>query len=100
MSEVRCKRVQFLSAGDENSFFGWAKSIPAVAEVWGERDEIILSLRAAPVDDDSLRELAGLLYRYEVPMSQLAGLESADNSAWFRRKGAYWYSSVFGAGKA
>lgn len=76
MSEIRCKKVLFYSRGDEDVFFTWAKSIPAVKDIFGESDEIILSIKSAGIDDESLRELIALLYRYKIPLHQLAKLKN------------------------
>lgn len=96
MNEIRCKQILFYSRGDEDSFFVWVKSIPSVEKVYGETDEIVLSLISGEISSESLRELIGLLYRYRVSMFQLAALETEENSAWFRNKEAYWYPFVFG----
>ena len=97
MNEIRCKQVLFYSQGDEESFFVWAKSIPGVDKVYGEIDEIVLSLTSSELSYESLRELIGLLYRYGVPMLQLAAFETEENTVWFRNKESYWYPHVFGS---
>ncbi len=97
MNEIRCKQVLFYSRGDEESFFVWAKSIPHVENVHGEIDEIVLSLAAGEIPYESLRELIGLLYRYGIPMLQLAAFETEENTVWFRNTESYWYPHVFGS---
>jgi len=72
MTEIRCKKVTFYSKGDEDTFFGWAHNVPAVKEVFGEVDDIVLSIGPASIEDSSLSELIALLYRYNLPLQQLA----------------------------
>lgn len=96
MSQVRCKEVFFYSPGDEDSFFVWAKSIPHVKEVYGELNEIVLSLHSSAVPFESLRELIALLYRYNIPMQQLAAFETEETSSWLRNKECFWHENIFG----
>lgn len=95
MTEIRCKKVTFYSKGDEDAFFAWAHSIPAVNEVFGEVDEIVLSIGSANIEADSLRELIALLYRYNLPLNQLAIFKNTSNNEWFHNENKFWYSGVF-----
>ncbi|HOY70751.1 MAG TPA: hypothetical protein PL131_08795 [Methylotenera sp.] len=95
MPEIRCKKVLFYSSGDEEIFFNWAKSIPAIKDVFGESDEIILSVKSAALDDDSLRELIALLHRYKLPLHQLAKFKNEKNQDWFSNEKKFWYNAVF-----
>jgi len=95
MTEIRCKRVRFYSRGDEEIFFGWAQKIPAVKKVFGELDEIVLSINSSIIDDTSLRELIALLYRYNLPLQQLAIFENPENQEWFNDKNKFWHNEVF-----
>jgi hypothetical protein len=96
MNEIRCKGITFFSRGDEEAFFLWARTIPHIREIGGERDEIVLRLQANAIADDSLRELIGLFHRYGVAMRQLAAFETVENKAWFRDTEKYWHAAVFG----
>jgi len=96
MTEIRCKKVTFYSKGDEDAFFGWAHNIPAVKKVFGEVDEIVLSIDSASIEDNSLRELIALLYRYHLPLNQLAIFKNKSNQEWFHSENKFWYSGVFG----
>jgi len=96
MTEIRCKQVMFFSKVDEEMFFVWAQKIPGIKEVYGELDEIVLSLSSPDVEDESLRELIALLYRFDLPLKQLAAFESSKNKEWFNNKNKFWYAGVFG----
>jgi len=96
MPQIRCKRVVFFSPCDENSFFSWARSIPVVEDVYGELDEIVISLASAETTDEALRELIALLHRYDIDMGQLSAFETKENSHWFRSPIKFWHQRVFG----
>lgn len=81
----------FYSQGDEDAFFAWLGRIPAVEGV--HRHDVRLK-SGAPCEAD-LRELLAAFYRYSLNMAQFAQLETAENTAWFRKPGAYWYAAVF-----
>jgi len=96
MTEIRCKKVTFYSKCDEDAFFSWAKNIPVVTTVFGEVDEIVLSIGSTSIEDGSLRELIALLHRYNLPLQQLATFKNPSNQDWFQNENKFWYSGVFG----
>ena len=85
----------FYSKGDEDMFFGWAQKNSAIKKVFGEIDEIILSIQSTSIDDTSLRELIALLHRYNLPLKQLAVFKNANNQAWFYDENKFWHDEVF-----
>lgn len=96
MPEIRCKKVKFYSKGDEDTFFDWAHKIPAIKKVFGEVDEIVLSIGSTCIEDNSLRELIALFYRYKLPIEQLAIFKNTSNQEWFQNQNRFWYSDIFG----
>jgi hypothetical protein len=50
-----------------------------------------------PIDDESLRDIISLLARYQVELSALKVLVTANNKSWFTIPTKYWYEQVFGA---
>ena len=96
MTEIRCKKVTFYSKGDEDTFFGWAHNIPAIKEVFGDVEDIVLLIGSVSIEDSSLRELIALLYRYNLPLQQLAIFKNPSNQEWFQNENKFWYSGVFG----
>lgn len=85
----------FYSSADEDHFFQWLQSIPAVKKVTGTPKGLELafsrSLRKA-----ELQELIALMTRYQLSMKCLSVLCNSKNEKWFKDKKMYWYRSVFG----
>jgi hypothetical protein len=88
----------YWSQGDETAFFTWLMAISCVSEVIGQSTSLHIHLKRAPSDAD-LRELVGLLYRYNMDMKPLAAFKTARNAKWFAAPGMYWHAKVFGGGK-
>ena len=86
--------VPFFSEEDENSFFRWLQSIPAVRKVVGTPEGLKLTL--IEPDKLSIYELIALLTRYQLDRRCLRDIcESSKERAWFRRKEMYWYDSFY-----
>lgn len=97
MIELECKRVLFYSQQDEEVFFSWAQSIPAVSAIRGRGSSLFLTLKRSGISDRSLREFLALFQRYRVSMKQLAQFKNTRNKAWFAAPEMFWFKSVFGA---
>jgi hypothetical protein len=97
MPILACKGVRYFSQGDETAFFDWIRRISCVTRFDGAGDTLYLHVRGSRIADRDLRELLALLYRYRMPMKQLAQFESPRNRTWFARPGVYWYARVWGA---
>ena len=97
MRKLICKKVYFYSEGDELIFFEWLKRIPAITNINGVGDEIQLSIDSnTTIDDQSLRELLAIFYRYKIDMMQLSQFRDKANEGWFYdNKSAYWHRGVF-----
>ncbi len=93
---LRLSKVRFFSAGDEDAFFHWLRSIKCISQYKGVGVDILLEVGAESVDESSLRELIAFFNRYGVPMAQLAVFDRPGFSAWLHNPRAYWYSSMFG----
>lgn len=89
-----CKEVLFYSDHDEASFFEWINKISAIQSYEGVSDKIQLCV-ARGVQDNDLRELIALFYRYTIDMKQLQQFVTDINQSWFTNKQSYWYSKVF-----
>lgn len=92
MARVDCSGVTFGSYLDEKHMFEWGSEIRGFVE-W-DRDTLVL--RSVRISDEALRDLIALLWRYKVPMKQLAQFESPRNVTWFRSPKTYWHKKVFG----
>ncbi len=92
--ELTIKEPLFFSQEDENSFFRWLRSIPAVRRLVGTPEGLKLTLKEP--DKLSIYELIAVMSRYQVDMRCLRDIcESSKERAWFRRKRMYWYDSVY-----
>jgi hypothetical protein len=87
---------KYFSPGDEDAFFRWLSSLACVRKVVGRLRGLHIFLRRSP-NDEELRELIALLYRYQLNMRPLAAFKSKQNAAWFHGNSkAYWHTRVFG----
>jgi hypothetical protein len=80
---------------DEDHFFGWLQSIPAIKAVKGTPSGLELTVQR-PIDSDSLRDLIALLTRYSVDCRPLKPLCDEQQDEYFRAKGKYWHAAVYG----
>jgi hypothetical protein len=92
--QLVARAIDYYSTNDEMSFFYWLEKIPCIAGYHGEGIDLLIDLNDT-VDDESLRELIALFFRYNIDLSQLAVLATESNGAWFKNPQAYWYESVF-----
>ena len=94
--ELQANRVRYYSPSDEEAFFAWLDKIPCVEDRHGRGDTLRIFVNAAAVDEQGLRELIALFYRYEIDQRQLAAFDRSEFAPWFRDKGSYWHKGVFG----
>jgi len=83
----------FYCDGDEDQFFAWLKSLPAVRSIKGGQDGLAIEY-VAPIDRLSFYELVGLLSRYQLDLSSLRPLCESQKDSWFSDQNNYWYSAV------
>lgn len=92
-----CRKVSFLSQGDERSFFEWIDNIPSVMKDVGVLDELHLYVRSKNIKDTDLRELVALFCKYEIKdATQLQVFLNAKNKKWFFDSYSYWHEQIFG----
>jgi hypothetical protein len=93
--EITVDGPKFYSSEDEKWFFTWISKIKAVTRMSGHLRT--LTLQVENIDDESLRELLALFYRYNVDMGPLAQFRSDASRSWFYdNKEAYSLDEVFG----
>ncbi|MCO7187659.1 MULTISPECIES: hypothetical protein [unclassified Pseudoalteromonas] len=93
--KLEAKSVKFLSPADEQSFFDRLNALSCVNDVFGQGFSIIIETDKS-LDDEELREIIALFYRYNVNMKQLKGFLSKGNRVWFKHnQQSYWYKKVF-----
>ena len=84
----------FYSYLDEENFFRWLESIPAVTSVSRVGLDLEVSLRQI-LDEPNLRDLIAIFRRYGIDMKCLRHLATSSNESWFKNPIAYWYKDVF-----
>lgn len=100
MNTIRMTLPEFLSSGDEESFFAWLERIPAFKSSRGVGEDLIIEVSDIESDDDSLRELIALFVRHQMDASSLRDLVSDQNRSWFKdNPHSYWNRYVFGGKK-
>lgn len=85
----------YVSQLDEEMFFNWLDKIPCVLRYKGKGVELFIEIKEGEIEDECLRELIGLFFRYELDLFQLKKFENKNNSQWFKNPNSYWYSKVF-----
>ena len=80
---------------DEDHFFAWLESIPAIKAAVGTPQGINSTVEE-PIDKLSFYELVGLMARYELDRLCLRPLCESQIDPWFKDPKNYWYTSVFG----
>ena len=83
--------TRFGSQLDEDHMFKWGLEIAGTLR-W-EQDT--LQLRSKRLSNSALRDLVALLWRYRVPMQQLAVFLTPQNRSWFTDSQMYWHTEVF-----
>ncbi|MCA9815475.1 MAG: hypothetical protein H6677_09415 [Candidatus Obscuribacterales bacterium] len=87
--------VSFYCQLDEDHFFLWLQEIEGVKEVRGLPAGLTVYLSVSILSDSALRDLIGLLFRYDVPMSFLRSQLTPSNEHWFMDSEAFWYEKIF-----
>lgn len=93
---LHCKSVWYYSNIDEELFFEWIQKIPSIIKYDGIKDELFLYFKNNNINENDLRELLALFYRYQIEMKQLAIFLNEINKKWFfENDTAYWHKKVF-----
>lgn len=95
----------YYSRGDEALFFKALEGNPAVKSVKGfgrgpgkkSALDVVIDVRA--LSQQAMRDLVGLLMRYERPLKPLRVFAKMKKFSWLRNKQAFWYRSMFGRSK-
>ncbi|NNM65014.1 MAG: hypothetical protein HKL99_10450 [Burkholderiales bacterium] len=93
--ELEARSIRFYSAGDEDAFFRWLRSLPCIARYYGVGPTLRILVVPHLVDEGMLRELLAMFRRYSVDMRQLALFDKPEFADWFRNDKAYWHKAVF-----
>lgn len=91
---VRCPK--FYSELDEDIFFLGISKIDLITNVVGRGGDLKFSVDREKMTDQSIRDLLGLFFRYNMEMRPLSELRTISNSHWFyENKNSYWHARVF-----
>jgi hypothetical protein len=91
-----CKSVWYYSSIDEDMFFEWIQKIPSIIKYDGQLDELYLYIKSKRINNNDLREIVDLFYRYKIDMKQLSIFLNKTNKAWFfDNKQTYWHKNVY-----
>lgn len=93
--ELQADSIWYYSEFDEDFFFKWLERIPCFEKCEGIGTILYIDIVEEKLDQDCLRELLALFYRYNVDMTQLKQFDRKKWSKWFRGKEAYWHERVF-----
>jgi hypothetical protein len=85
----------FFHKTDEDNFFAWLSSIPAIEKVTGRSLSLFLHLKESPMDDFSLRSLIALMTRYQIDVSCLQSQVTETNSNWLQASSRPSHRNVY-----
>ena len=95
--ELIAKGPEFYSSLDEDAFFYWLDKIECVNSWRLGTDSIVLEIDTTNMNEEELRGILALFYRYEMDMKQLKQFMTKENAEWFARPIAYWHNRMFEA---
>lgn len=88
---------EFYSDGDERRFFQGLKDVPAVKNINGLDRGLVVNLDLRQLNNDSVRELIALLWRYELSLISFRVLaEKHKKFSWLYDAKWYWHKRMFG----
>lgn len=93
--EIKIKLVPFYSKGDEGRLFQGLKDIPAIADIVGVGQSLVFDMDIQQLNDDMLRELIALLWRYGISLRPLSELSSDGKFTWIKNDKFFWYKNMF-----
>jgi hypothetical protein len=70
--------IRYYSAGDEECFFAWLKSVPGFVSVIGKGRQLRVQL-AMPIEAEAVAELTALFKRYGLDTGGLKALVASKN---------------------
>lgn len=86
---------QYYSQYDEDAFFEWLDKIDGLLNYRGDGEYLYINISNKCIDDNSLRELIALFFRYGIDMKQLSVFKNDNNQRWFFDSQKYWFGKVF-----
>ena len=93
--KVKIDLVTFYSRGDENRLFQGLNDIPAITDIIGVGRSLVLKIDARVLNNDMLRELIALLWRYGIALHPINILCKKKKFVWISDEKFYWHQSMF-----
>jgi len=85
----------FYSRGDERRLFQGLGEISSIRKVRGVGRIILLDIDEGKIDDEEMKELIGLLYRYNISLIPLQIFSKKEKFTWLSNSVKFWYKSMF-----
>lgn len=86
---------KYYSYLDEENFFKWIESNPAVTAVERQGGRLIISFKSARIAEQDLRDLIAVFARYQISMRDIKKFAAGEHKQWLNNPDAYWYRSIF-----
>jgi len=85
----------FYSHGDERRLFQSLGEIFAIREVRGVGCTLLLDVDEELINNEEMRELMGLLFRYGIPLTPLRIFSKMEKFTWLDDPVKFWHKSMF-----
>jgi hypothetical protein len=86
----------FYAQIDEDHFFQWLESIPAVEKAVGGPNGLTIVFKDVGLERKDWVNLLGLFTRYGIDMRVLRELVTPEHEGWLKDPEEYWYSGLWG----
>jgi len=85
----------FYSRGDERRLFQALGEIFAIREVRGVGCTLLLDIDEESINNEEMRELIGLLFRYDISLTPLRIFSKMEKFTWLYDPVKFWHKSMF-----
>ncbi len=95
--QIEIQLTTFYSQGDERRFFQGLNELDCISNVKGIGRGLVFDVRLSQLTKEKLRELIGLLWRYQIDLLPLRPLvEKNKKLSWASEPHNYWHQNMFG----
>lgn len=96
--QLKIALSSFFSPGDERRFFEGLAGVRGVQKFIGSGRDLIITLNVRRLNNESVRDLIALLWRYGVQLKPLAEIAATRRFSWLNDPEWYWSQSMFEEG--
>ena len=93
--KIKIDLVTFYSRGDERRLFQGLGDISAITDVTGVGRGLALKIDVRKLNDEMLRELIALLWRYGISLRPISVLCEKKKFVWISEDKFYWHKNMF-----